>query len=183
MKFIETILKGAYIIELEPFGDSRGFFARTFCKREFKEIGHTKEFVQFNHSMTSEKGTLRGLHYQVPPSSEVKLIRCIKGEVYDVIVDLRAGSPTFLNHIGVVLSEDNMKMIYVPEGFAHGFQTLKDNSQMIYHHTAYYTPEDERGLYFNDPKLDIKWPLDIKNLSEKDSKNPGIDINFNGIKI
>lgn len=183
MKFFETALKGAYTIELEPFGDERGFFARTFCKREFKQIGHTKEFVQFNHSMTSEKGTLRGLHYQVPPGSEIKLIRCIRGEVLDVIVDLRKNSSTFLRHIGVNLSEENMKMIYVPEGFAHGFQTLKDNSQMIYHHTAYYSPEDERGLFYSDPTLDIKWPLDIKNLSEKDKNHPVIDNNFKGIEI
>jgi dTDP-4-dehydrorhamnose 3,5-epimerase len=183
MKFIETDLKGAYIIDLEPRKDDRGFFARTFCKREFKEITHTKEFVQFNHSMSARKGTLRGMHYQVPPSSEIKLIRCIRGKVFDVIIDLRSGSPTFLKHIGVILSEENMKMIYVPEGFAHGFQTLEDNAQMIYHHTEYYNPENERGLHHKDPVLNIEWPLAPVNLSDKDQKYLYIDTNFKGIKI
>ncbi len=175
MKFVETPLKGAYIIKLEPLVDERGFFARTFCKKEFKEIGHLKEFVQFNHSKTVQKGTLRGMHYQVSPSSEIKLIRCIQGEAYDVIVDLRKESPTFLDHLVVVLSEKNMKMIYVPEGFAHGFQTLEDNCQLIYHHTAYYSPEDERGLYYDDPTLNISWPLEPKNLSAKDRSYPLLD--------
>lgn len=183
MKFSETELKGAYIIDLEPRKDDRGFFARTFCKREFDEISHTKEFVQFNHSMSAQKGTLRGMHFQVPPSAEIKLIRCISGKVFDVIIDLRTGSPTFLKHIGVILSEENMKMIYVPEGFAHGFQTLEDNTQMIYHHTEYYAPENERGLHHMDHALNIEWPLAPINMSDKDQKYPYIDNNFKGIKI
>ncbi len=183
MKFIETSLSGAYIIELEPFADGRGFFARTFCKHEFSRIHHTKEFVQFNHSMTSVKGTLRGMHYQVPPTAEIKLIRCIRGKVFDVIIDIRKNSPTFLNHISVILSEDNMKMIYVPEGFAHGFQTLENNSQMIYHHSEYYTPENERGLYYNDPCLKIDWPLTPINMTTKDQNYPPIDNNFKGIEL
>jgi dTDP-4-dehydrorhamnose 3,5-epimerase len=183
MKFFETELKGAYTIDIEPRKDDRGLFARTFCKREFQEIGHTKEFVQFNHSMSVLKGTLRGMHFQYPPFSEIKLIRCIRGQVLDVIIDLRAGSPTFLNHIGVILSEENMRMIYVPEGFAHGFQTLEDNSQMIYHHTEYYTPGNEGGLNFKDPILNIQWPLEPTNLSDKDQKYPFIDNNFKGINI
>jgi dTDP-4-dehydrorhamnose 3,5-epimerase len=181
MKFLETKLKGAYIIELEPRRDDRGLFARTFCKREFTEINHTKEFVQFNHSLSVQKGTLRGMHFQVPPTAEIKLIRCIRGKVYDVIIDIRSGSPTFLQHIGVILSEENMNMIYVPEGFAHGFQTLEDNTQLIYHHTNYYTPENERGISFRDPAINIKWPLVPENLSEKDQKYPYIDNNFKGI--
>lgn len=183
MKFIETELKGAYIIDLEPRKDDRGLFARTFCKREFQEIGHNKEFVQFNHSMSVQKGTLRGMHFQNPPSAEIKLIRCIRGKVFDVIIDLRAGSSTFLKHIGVVLSEENMRMIYVPEGFAHGFQTLEDNTQMIYHHTEYYAPGSEGGLNFRDPSLNIEWPLTPTNLSDKDQKYPYIDNNFKGIII
>jgi dTDP-4-dehydrorhamnose 3,5-epimerase len=183
MKFIKTPLKGAFIIELEPFRDERGFFARTFCKREFAAIGHSKEFVQFNHSMTFKKGTLRGMHYQVPPNTEIKLIRCISGRVYDVIIDLRKNSPTFLQYYGVILSAENLKMIYVPEGFAHGFQTLEDNTQLIYHHTAYYTPSDERGLNYNDTILDIKWPLEPKNMSEKDQKYTFINNTFKGIEI
>jgi dTDP-4-dehydrorhamnose 3,5-epimerase len=181
MKFLETKLKGAYIIELEPRRDDRGLFARTFCKREFAEINHTKEFVQFNHSLSVQKGTLRGMHFQVPPTAEIKLIRCIRGKVYDVIIDIRSGSPTFHQHIGVILSEENMNMIYVPEGFAHGFQTLEDNTQLIYHHTNYYTPENERGISFRDPAINIKWPLVPENLSEKDQKYPYIDNNFKGI--
>lgn len=181
MKFFETELKGAFIIELEPRRDERGLFVRTFCKREFAGINHTKEFVQFNQSVSLQKGTLRGLHFQVPPSSEIKLIRCIRGKVFDVIIDLRMGSPTFLQHIEVILSDEKMNMIYVPEGFAHGFQTLEDNSHMIYHHTEYYTPENERGLNYSDPALNILWPLEPVNVSEKDQKHPFIDHNFNGI--
>ena len=181
MKFIQTPLNGAYVVELEPFRDERGFFARTFCKRDFSVIGHHQEFVQFNHSMTRYKGTIRGMHYQVPPSAEIKLIRCIVGEVYDVIIDIRKDSPTFLNHYGIVLSNENLKMIYVPEGFAHGFQTLSDNTQMIYHHTAYYNPEYERGLRYNDPVFGIKWPMPPTNLTEKDQKYPMINNNFKGI--
>jgi len=183
MKYIETPLKGAYIIELEPFRDSRGLFARTFCKNEFLKIGHNKEFVQFNHSVTLNKGTIRGMHYQVPPSAEIKLIRCIRGSVNDVIVDIRYGSPTFLKYFGLELNEENMKMIYIPEGFAHGFQTLKDNTQLIYHHTQYYNPEDERAIRYNDPLIKISWLLEPVNLTEKDKNHPLIDNNFKGIKI
>jgi len=183
MKFTKTLLEGAYIIEKEPFRDDRGLFARTYCKREFSQIGHTKEFVQFNHSQTVHKGTLRGMHYQVPPSAEIKLIRCIRGKVYDVIIDLRQNSPTFLRHIGVELSEENMKSIYVPEGFAHGFQTLEDNTQLIYHHTEFYTPENERGINFNDPALAINWPLPPVHVTPKDINHPYIGNNFKGLII
>jgi len=183
MKFLETELKGAFIIELEPRRDERGLFTRTFCKREFAEINHTKEFVQFNQSISLHKGTLRGMHFQVPPSAEIKLIRCIRGKVFDVIIDLRKDSPTFLKHIAVILSEENMNMIYVPEGFAHGFLTLENNSHMIYHHTEYYTPENERGLNYKDSAFKILWPLEPNNLSEKDQKYPYIDNNFKGIII
>jgi dTDP-4-dehydrorhamnose 3,5-epimerase len=183
MKYTEIHLKGAYIIELEPYRDSRGLFARTFCKNEFKKIGHHKEFVQFNHSATSQKGTIRGMHYQVPPGAEIKLIRCIRGSVYDVIIDLRHYSPTFLSYYGVELSEENMKMIYVPEGFAHGFQTLENNAQLIYHHTQFYNPEYERGIRYNDPSVGINWPLKAVNVTEKDKNYPLIDNNFKGIKI
>jgi dTDP-4-dehydrorhamnose 3,5-epimerase len=183
MKYIETPLKGAYIIELEPFRDSRGLFARTFCKKEFQKIGHNKEFVQFNHSLTLQKGTIRGMHYQVPPNSEIKLIRCVRGNVYDVIIDIRSGSTTFLNYFAVELNEDNMKMIYVPEGFAHGFQTLENNTQLIYHHTQFYSPQHERGIRYNDPVIAVEWPLEPMNVTEKDKNYPLIDNHFKGIKI
>jgi dTDP-4-dehydrorhamnose 3,5-epimerase len=183
MKYTEIHLKGAYIIELEPFRDSRGLFARTFCKKEFKKIGHHKEFVQFNHSATTHKGTIRGMHYQVPPGAEIKLIRCVSGSVYDIIIDVRHKSPTFLSYFGVELNEENMKMIYVPEGFAHGFQTLENNAQLIYHHTQFYNPEYERGIRYNDPAVGIEWPLEAVNVTEKDKNYPLIDNNFKGIKI
>lgn len=170
MIFRKTKLSGAFIIDLEPFQDQRGLFARTFCQKEFAAMGHRKDFVQFNHSRTTQKGTIRGLHYQKAPHAEIKLIRCIRGAVYDVIVDLRKDSPSFLEYIGIELSAENMRMIYVPEGFAHGFQTLENNTELIYHHTAFYFPDAEGGLKFDDPKLGIEWPLPTTEISEKDNK-------------
>ena len=181
MRFTETLLKGSYTIDLTPFKDERGEFARTYCKKEFAEIGHTKEFVQFNQSYNLKKGTIRGMHYQVAPYSEIKLIRCVRGAVMDIIVDLRKDSPTFLQHISVELSALNKKMIYVPQGFAHGFQTLEDNTELIYHHTEYYTPEAEAGLNYNDPALKLEWPLEVSVISEKDRQNKPITNNFKGI--
>lgn len=183
MKFLETKLEGAYIITPEPFVDGRGSFARVFCKNEFSAIGHKNEFVQINHSVNKLKGTFRGIHYQLPPFSEVKLIRCISGSVYDIIVDIRFGSPTFLEHIGIEISEENMKMMYVPAGFAHGFITLEDDSQLIYHHTAYYEPGHEAGLRFNDPLLQIELPITPVVITEKDNNHPLIDKGFKGISI
>ena len=181
MLFHETSLAGVYTVELEPFSDERGLFARTFCKREFEEIGHQQEFVQFNHSHSNVMGTLRGLHFQHPPHAEIKLIRCIRGKVLDVIVDIRQGSPTFLQHFAVELSEENLKMIYIPEGFAHGFQTLAPHTELIYHHTAYYAPQAEGGLYYADPRLNIQWPLSPTVVSDKDQKQKLITDLFNGI--
>ncbi|MEM7510831.1 MAG: dTDP-4-dehydrorhamnose 3,5-epimerase [Bacteroidota bacterium] len=183
MKFTETNLKGAYIIELEPFQDHRGMFARTFCKKEFDAIAHHKEFVQFNHSRTANKGTLRGMHYQKPPFAEIKLIRCIRGAVYDVIIDVRKNSPTFLKYIGVELTEENQKMIYVPEGFAHGFQTMTDDAELLYKHTAYYTPGSEGGLRYDEPNVNIAWPLDPIDLSKRDIEAEYLTEAFDGIEI
>jgi len=181
MKFIPTPLTGAYEIELTPFTDERGLFARTYCKREFEEIGHTKEFVQLNHSLTVKKGAIRGMHFQYPPHSEIKLIRCVAGKVLDVLVDLRPDSETFLQHATVELSEENLKMIYIPEGFAHGFQTLQENSVLLYHHTAFYTPGVEGGLRYDDPRLNIAWPLEPTMVSKKDQGYPLITEDFHGI--
>lgn len=183
MIFKETKLKGAYIIDLEPFQDDRGLFARTFCQKEFEQIGHEREFVQFNHSRTSYKGTIRGMHYQKPPHAEIKLIRCVRGSIYDVIVDIRQDSPTFLEFIGVELSDRNMRMIYVPEGFAHGFQTLEDDTELIYHHTAFYAPGQEGGLRYDDPQVGIEWPLTPTVISEKDQNQIFIPDSFAGIAI
>lgn len=182
MIFTETPLKGAYIIETKPFTDDRGLFARTFCKNEFQQIGHTKEFVQFNHSVTTHKGSIRGMHYQLPPFSEIKLIRCIRGKVFDVIIDIRQGSPTFLKHFSIELSEDNRLSLYIPEGFAHGFQTLEDNAQLIYHHTSFYQPGYEGGIRFSDSEVGINWPLQVTRISEKDSNYEFLN-NFKGIKL
>ena len=183
MIFRETKLPGAYIIEPEPSRDERGFFARTFCRREFAAIGHHQEFVQFNHSYTRQEGTVRGLHYQAPPHAEIKLIRCIRGKIFDVIVDIRRGSRTFLEHISVELSERNQKMIYVPKGFAHGFQTLEADVELLYHHTAYYAPESEGGLRYDDPRLGIQWPLPVMGLSDKDQAHPHIERHFSGLQL
>lgn len=183
MIFRKTQLDGAYIIELQPLSDDRGLFARTFCKNEFREIGHDQEFVQFNHSINNNKGTIRGMHYQFPPFTEIKLIRCIRGSVFDVIIDLRKGSATFLKYLSVELSEKNMLSLYIPQGFAHGFQTLEDNTQLIYHHTAFYTPGNEGGIRYNDPAVGISWPLPVSVITEKDLKHNLINNSFKGITI
>jgi dTDP-4-dehydrorhamnose 3,5-epimerase len=182
MKFIETSLASAYIIELEPLRDERGLFARTFCQKKFASIGFHKQIVQINHSVTRQKGAIRGMHYQCPPACEIKIIRCVQGTVFDVMVDLRAGSSTFLQWHGVELSKDNMRMVYIPDGFAHGFQTLVDNSELIYHHSAFYSPEYEQGLRFDDPALTIAWPLPAGVITTKDQSYPLIDDNFKGIE-
>jgi dTDP-4-dehydrorhamnose 3,5-epimerase len=181
MIFEETQLKGAYVINATFSSDERGGFARVFCKKEFSKIGHTKEFVQFNQSYNINKGTVRGMHYQQAPYKEIKLIRCVKGVVDDVIVDIRKNSPTFLKHIHVELSAKNKRMVYVPEGFAHGFQTLEDDTELIYSHTEYYTPDANAGLNCKDPLLTIAWPLDIAVISEKDNQLTFIDQSFEGI--
>lgn len=182
MIFTETSLKGAYIVEINPFTDDRGLFARFFCKNEFQKIEHTKEFVQFNHSITNIKGTIRGMHYQIAPFSEIKLVRCIRGKVFDVIIDIRQSSPTFLKYFSIILSEENLLSLYIPEGFAHGFQALEANSQLIYHHTSYYQPGHEGGISYSDPLVGIKWPLPVTRISERD-KNYELLKKFNGIAI
>ncbi len=182
MKFNPTPLKGSYVIELSPTGDSRGWFARIFSKDEFeKEIGHTKEWVQMNHSFTSVKGTIRGMHYQLYPYSEIKLVRCIAGEVFDVIVDLRKNSSTYLKWYGAILSAENKKMMYIPEGFAHGFQTLSPNAELIYQHSEFYNPDAESGIKYNDPAVNIQWPLGVTEISERDKNHPLIDSTFKAL--
>jgi dTDP-4-dehydrorhamnose 3,5-epimerase len=183
MNFIETPLKGSYVVELNPFSDERGWFARTYCKNEFATIGHTKEWVQLNHSVSYKKGTIRGMHYQLQPFAETKMVRCIAGTVFDVIVDIRANSPTFLQWYSIELSAKNKKMIYIPEGFAHGFQTLTDNAELIYHHTSFYAPDIEKGVSYNDNAIGIDWQLPVSEISERDSNHPPIDFNFNGVTL
>lgn len=181
MKFEALPLKGAWLISPDVFSDDRGWFARAYCKDDFKRIGHAKEWVQINHSFTEKKGTLRGMHFQNKPYSEIKLIRCILGAVFDVIVDIRKDSETFLKWYGTEISAANKKMIYVPEGFAHGFQALENNSELIYHHSEFYKKEAEAGLNFSDELLKISWPLPINNISERDKNHPFLTTTFKGI--
>ncbi|MBI9072775.1 MAG: dTDP-4-dehydrorhamnose 3,5-epimerase [Melioribacteraceae bacterium] len=168
MNFEKTIIDGVFIITTEPFIDERGFFERIYCKKEFSNIVDPKEFVQFNHSFTKEKGTIRGLHYQLPPKKERKIVKCIRGKIFDVVVDVRANSPTYFQWIAVELSDKNRKMIYIPEGCAHGFQTLVNNCELIYFHTQYYCKELEKSIFYNDLKLNIGWPMTVTKISEKD---------------
>jgi len=172
MIFNETPLKGAYTIDLEKRGDDRGFFARFFCVEEFEKHGLENKIVQINNSTSKYKGTLRGIHYQLAPKAETKIIRCVKGAFYDVIVDLRQGSDTFLQWYGIELSEENRTMLYVPKGFGHSFITLTDDSEALYLVTEFYSPEHERGIRWNDPLINIKWPIEPVVLSDKDKKHP-----------
>ena len=170
MRFIGTKLEGACIVEPEPHKDSRGLFARTFCAHEFREQGLAEAFVQCNTSWNTHKGTVRGLHYQVSPSCETKLVRCTAGAIWDVIVDLRPGSPTYLQHVGIELSARNRRALYIPEMFAHGFQTLEDGTEVFYQMSEFYTPELAKGLRYDDPKLGIRWPLPVTCISDRDEK-------------
>lgn len=181
MNFSPTPLHGSYVIAFDEFSDNRGWFARYFDKKEFEKINHKQEWVQMNHSFTTKKGTIRGMHFQVAPYKEIKLIRCIAGAIYDVIVDLRHGSPTFLQWFGTELSVENKKMLYIPEGFAHGFQSLSDNAELLYHHSAFYAPGSEGGIKYDDKLVSIKWPLPLSIISERDANHPYIDKNFKGI--
>lgn len=181
MIFTPTTLQGSYVIELSPFSDARGWFARTYCSKAFQQIGHNKEWVQLNHSATFIKGSIRGMHYQKKPFREIKMVRCIAGKVYDVIVDLRENSSTFLQWFGTELSAENKKMLYVPEGFAHGFQTLEDNSELIYHHSEFYNPDAEAGIKYDEPLINIQWPLVVTEISERDKNHPYLDNHFKGI--
>lgn len=168
MKFIETRLKGAFIIEPERLEDERGFFARTFCQKEFEAHGLNPRMVQCNISSNKHKGTLRGMHYQAAPTAEAKLVRCTRGAIYDVIIDLRPGSPTYCQWLAEELNAENSKMIYIPEGFSHGFQTLEDDTEVFYQMSEFYSPEHTRGVRWDDPVFGVEWPLNAKIISEKD---------------
>jgi dTDP-4-dehydrorhamnose 3,5-epimerase len=175
MLFTETPLAGAYVIDLERRGDERGFFARTFCAREFAEHGLATEFVQGNMSLSAEPGTLRGLHFQHAPAEETKLMRCVQGAMWDVIVDARPASPTYLQGYACEISPENGRALYVPKGFAHGFQTLKPDTVAFYMVDAFYTPGAEDGFRFDDPALGLDWPLSVTEISDKDRAWPLID--------
>jgi dTDP-4-dehydrorhamnose 3,5-epimerase len=168
--FTETRLKDAFVIDLERREDQRGFFARAFCQNEFKAHGLKPVIAQVNIASTRKKGTLRGLHFQYPPAAETKLVRCVRGAILDIIVDLRPESITYLQHVSVELNEDNQRALYVPERFAHSYLTLRDNTDTSYHVGEFYTPEAEGGLLYNDPRLGLQWPIPITTISEKDQK-------------
>ncbi len=176
MIFTETELKGAYIIEVKKLEDERGFFGRSFCRREMEEHGLIADIVQANTSVSLKKGTLRGMHFQVEPHQEAKLIRCVRGSIYDVIIDLRPESPTFKRWFGVELSADNYKMLYAPEGFAHGFITISDNVEVCYNVTAFYSPGSERGIRWDDKTFGIKWPFKPAIISDRDRKHPDFSL-------
>ncbi len=170
MKLLETKLKGAYIIKLDKLEDERGFFARSWCQKEFLDYGLNPNIVQCNISFNTRKGTLRGMHYQSAPHEEVKLVRSTRGAIYDVIIDLNPNSKSFKQWISVELTADNGKMLYVPKGFAHGFQTLEDNTEVFYQMSEFYHPESAQGVRWNDPTFDIQWPIGDPIMSAKDSQ-------------
>lgn len=172
MRFTPTPLKDSFLIDLEKREDERGFFARFYCSEEFKAHGLNPRFVQMNNSSSTQKGTLRGLHYQLAPKAENKLVRCIRGALYDVILDLRTDSPTFGKSFGAELSSDNRKMMFVPEGFAHGFITLEKDTEILYCVSEFYSKELERGIRWDDPKFHIQWPILPIVMSERDKNFP-----------
>jgi dTDP-4-dehydrorhamnose 3,5-epimerase len=174
MVLTETRLAGAHVIDLQRLEDERGFFARAFCQREFSEHGLDATVVQCNLSGSTHRGTLRGLHYQLAPRAEAKLVRCVRGAMYDVIVDLRPASSTFLQWVGVVLTAESGRALFVPKGFAHGFQTLEDDTEVFYQMSDFYAPEAARGIRWNDPLLGVAWPEDVRCISARDAACPDL---------
>jgi dTDP-4-dehydrorhamnose 3,5-epimerase len=172
MIFSETNLQGAFLIEPERKEDQRGFFARTWCQQEFEDHGLNSKLVQCSVSFNNKKGTLRGMHFQVAPFEETKLVRCTKGEIFDAIIDLRSDSPTFKKHFSVLLNEENRLMLYIPPGFAHGFQTMSDNTEVFYQMSQLYSPEHARGVRWNDPVFGIQWPADERIIIDRDLNYP-----------
>lgn len=182
MIFNPTPLEGAYTIDLERRGDDRGFFARFFCEREFAKADCETRFVQINNSLSGKKGTLRGMHYQLAPSAEVKVVRCLQGSLFDAIVDLRPGSKSYGKWFGTELSAENRRMMYVPRGFAHGLLTLEDDTEALYLVSDFYAPEQERGVRWNDRQFGIEWPIEPSEISTKDSAWPDFDPEFHGVE-
>lgn len=176
-----TSIEGLWVVLRKPVEDQRGFFCRFFCAEEFQAAGLKKPITQINHTYTVKKGAVRGLHFQYPPYTEDKIVSCLRGEVYDVAVDIRKGSPTFLHWHGEILSAANQRSLLISEGFAHGFQTLEENSELLYLHTEFYSPEHEGGVRYNDPAINISWPLDVTDISEKDRNYPLLSKDFEGI--
>jgi len=183
MKTRTTQLQGLFVAETSPHIDSRGAFSRFYCEKELAEVVGQRHILQINHSRTAAIGALRGLHFQRSPHAEMKLVRCLKGRVWDVAVDLRKNSPTFLRWHAEELTPDNARMMVISEGFAHGFQVIEPDSELLYLHTAFYAPSAEGGLRYDDPKLAIDWPLVVTDISERDKNYALIDSNFQGISL
>ena len=183
MKIINTKINGVVVYESNSIVDSRGAFTRFFCENEFSEILGSRRIVQINYSITRLAGAIRGMHFQKPPFAETKIVRCLKGKVWDVALDLRKDSPTFLKWHAEILSPENRKAIFIPEGVAHGFQTIDNDSELLYLHTAAYEKSAEEGIRFNDPNHSINWPLPVSEISDRDKNHPIINKNWAGILI
>ena len=182
MRVIPLPIPGAFFIELFRHGDERGSFIRIYCSREFETIGLRKGIVQVNRSFSKVRGTLRGMHYQLAQHAETKLISCLQGGVYDVLLDLRKGSPSFLQWHAETLQEGDDRVLVVPEGVAHGFQTLADDTELLYFHTAFYSPNHEAGVRYDDPRIRISWPLPPTGISERDAGHPLLNDDFEGME-
>jgi len=180
---LPTPISGLVVIQRKALKDERGFFERFFCSEELRFAGLNRPIIQMNRSLTVKKGTVRGLHFQYPPFAETKIVSCLKGEIFDVAVDIRSGSPTFLRWHGEILSGENRKSLLIPEGFAHGFQTVNNESELLYLHTAAFAPDAEGGLNTKDPMLGIVWPLPISELADRDGSHPFLSRDFEGLKL
>ena len=179
--FVETPLEGVFRIDRHPIKDHRGFLSRFFCAEEFKAIGFDGSLAQINHTLTQKKGVIRGMHFQYPPHAETKIVSCLQGEVFDIAIDIRKNSPTFLQWHAEILNAENKASLYIPNGFAHGFQALTNNCQLIYLHSAFYKSESEGALNALDPRLAINWPLKVTEISNRDKGHPLLNIQFEGI--
>jgi dTDP-4-dehydrorhamnose 3,5-epimerase len=180
---LDTPLQGLKLIQRNPIGDHRGYLERMFCEEELQSLIPGRSIVQINHTLTVKRGTVRGLHFQYPPHAETKIVNCLRGEVFDVAVDLRHGSPTFLHWHAEILSANNHRTLLIPEGFAHGFQTLTEDCELLYFHTAAYQPSAEGGLNAQDSKLDIRWPEPVIELSSRDAAHPSVNVAFVGLLV
>lgn len=181
--FTDTTIDGLKLVQRKTLEDSRGFLSRFFCAGDYASYGFNKNISQINHTLTKKSGTLRGMHFQISPFAEAKVVSCLSGEIFDVAVDIRKDSPTFLNWYGVILSAENKRSLMIPEGFAHGFQTLTDNCELVYLHSAPYNKQSEGGINALDPRLNISWPLPVTDLSDRDKSHPMIKDSFEGIEV